>query len=361
MARIHNFAAGPSTLPLPVLEEASRNLLDYADSGMSLIEMSHRSKIYDSVHSETISLARELLNVPDDFDILLLQGGATLQFGMVPMAFLRENTVADYILTGSWSKKAREDAEKIGSVSVIWDGADSHYTRIPSDDELQFSPGAAYAHICSNETIGGIQWQTFPDTEGIPLIVDASSDVMSRPIPWDRVSMIYAGSQKNLAPSGMAFIIMSRSLIDGAARDLPAYLRYDLHADKNSLYNTPPSFVVWMTKLTLQWIKANGGMSGMEKRRDEKADMLYGMLDDCGGFYISPVDRNSRSKMNVVWRLQSEDLEKKFLDEAEREGLSGLKGHRSVGGCRASIYNAMSLEGVRALTEFMKDFMEKNG
>jgi phosphoserine aminotransferase len=361
MARIYNFAAGPSTLPLPVLEEASKNLVDYADGGMSLIEMSHRSKTYGSVHNETISLARDLLKIPEDFDVLLLQGGATLQFAMVPLAFLTENTGADYILTGSWSKKACEDAKKIGSVSVVWDGADSHYTRIPSRDEFQFSSKAAYAHICSNETIGGIQWQTFPDTGGIPLVVDASSDIMSRPIPWDRVSMVYAGSQKNLAPSGMAFIVMSKSLVEMAARDLPAYLRYDLHADKNSLYNTPPSFVVWMTNLTLKWIKANGGMSGMEKRRNEKAKMLYGLLDNCGGFYRSPVDRNSRSKMNVIWRLQSDELEKSFLDEAEKRGLSGLKGHRSVGGCRASIYNAMPLDGVQALTEFMKDFMEKNG
>jgi phosphoserine aminotransferase len=361
MARIYNFAAGPSMLPLPVLEEASKKLLDYENSGMSLIEMSHRSKIYERVHNETISLVRDLLEIPGDFNVLLLQGGATLQFGMIPLAFLAENRVADYIITGSWSEKAFKDAKKIGKVNAVWDGADSQYTRIPSEDELQFGSNAAYVHICSNETIGGIQWQTFPDTGDIPLIMDSSSDVMSRPIPWDRVSMLYAGSQKNLAPSGMALVIMSKALIEMAKRDLPAYLRYDLHSEQSSLYNTPPSFVVWLTNLTLKWIRENGGMSGMERLSGEKAAMLYDLLDNCGDFYRSPVDKNSRSRMNVVWRLKSDELEKMFLDRAESEGFSGLKGHRSVGGCRASIYNAMPLEGVRALTEFMKDFMEKNG
>jgi phosphoserine aminotransferase len=361
MARIYNFAAGPSMLTLPVLEEASKNLLDYENSGMSLIEMSHRSKIYDRVHNETITLARDLLEIPTDFDVLLLQGGATLQFGMIPLAFLAENRVADYIITGSWSEKAIKDAKTIGNVNAVWDGADSQYTRIPSEDELQFSSNAAYVHICSNETIGGIQWQSFPDTGDIPLIMDSSSDVMSRPIPWDRVSMLYAGSQKNLAPSGMALVIMSKALIEMARKDLPAYLRYDLHADNNSLYNTPPTFVVWMTNLTLKWIRENGGLSGMERLSDEKATMLYDLLDDCGDFYKSPVDKNSRSRMNVVWRFKNNELEESFLGEAESEGFSGLKGHRSVGGCRASIYNAMPLESVQALTEFMKDFMEKNG
>lgn len=361
MGRIYNFAAGPSTLPLPVLEEVSEKLVDYEKSGMSLIEMSHRSKTYDAVHAETMDRARQLLEIPDDFHILFLQGGATLQFGMIPLAFLSEEATADYIITGSWSKKACDDAERVGTINVPWNGEAENYTRIPDERELQFSDTAAYVHLCSNETIGGIQWQTFPATGGTPLIMDASSDIMSRKIPWDRVSMVYAGTQKNLAPSGMAFIVISSALVEVARRDLPAYLRYDLHVDKGSLYNTPPTFIVWVTNLTLRWIAANGGMRGIEKLRDEKAGMLYDLLDTSSDFYRSPVERACRSKMNVVWRLPNEDLEKRFIEEAEQEGLSGLKGHRSVGGCRASIYNAMPVEGVKALTDFMKVFMEKNG
>ena len=361
MGRIYNFAAGPSTLPLPTLEEAQEKLLNFEASGMSLIEMSHRGKIYDKVHNETISLAREILKIPDDFNIIFLQGGATLQFGMIPLAFLKEGTIADYVLTGSWAKKAYEDAGTVGKTNVVWDGKNDKYTRIPSQDELRFTKDAAYVHICSNETIGGIQWQQLPDTGKAPLVIDMSSDVMSRPLPWDKIDMIYAGSQKNLSPAGMAFIVIKGSFAEEARRDLPAYFRYDLHIDKNSLYNTPPSFVIWMMNLTLKWIKSIGGMPEIEKRRDEKAGMIYEQIDNSGGYYKNPVDKNSRSMMNVVWRLPTEDLEKKFLDEIDKEGISGLKGHRSVGGCRASIYNAMPVEGVKALVDFMKNFMQKNG
>lgn len=361
MQRIYNFAAGPSTLPLPILEEAQEKLLDFEASGMSLIEMSHRSKIYDNVHNETITLAREILKIPENYNILFLQGGATLQFGMVPMAFLKEGTTADYILTGSWAKKAYADAEAVGKTNVVWDGGNEKYTRIPSQDELNFTKDAAYVHICSNETIGGIQWQQFPDTGKIPLVIDMSSDVMSRPLPWDKINMIYAGTQKNLSPAGMAFIVIKDSFAENARRDLPAYLRYDRHIEQNSLYNTPPSFVVWMMNLTLKWIKSIGGMPEIEKRRDEKANIIYDQIDNSEGFYRNPVDKNSRSMMNVVWRLPSEDLEKEFLQEIENEGISGLKGHRSVGGCRASIYNAMPVEGVKTLVSFMKDFMQKKG
>lgn len=361
MARIYNFAAGPSTLPLSALEEAAGKFVDYEGSGMSLIEMSHRGKIYDKVHNEALELSREFLNIPDDFQILFLQGGATLQFAMVPMAFMKEGMAADYVITGSWSKKALSDGEIVGKTNIIWDGKENNYTRIPDTGELKCTDGAAYIHICSNETIGGIQWQEFPDTGEIPLIADMSSDIMSRPLPWDRLDMVYAGTQKNLAPSGMAFVVMKKSLVEKARKDLPAYLRYDIHAEKGSLYNTPPTFVIWMTSLTLKWIKSIGGMKEIERRRDEKADTLYGVIDKSGGYYRSPVDVNSRSKMNVVWRLPDEELEKKFIQEAEKEGLSGLKGHRSVGGCRASIYNAMPVSGVTALAEFMKNFQQNNG
>lgn len=361
MGRIYNFSAGPSILPLPALEEAAEKLVEFEGTGMSLIEMSHRGKTYSGVHNETLSLAREILEIPDDFVILFIQGGATLQFGMVPMAFLGAGKVSDYVLTGTWSKKACNDAKTVGEVKTIWDGGDDNYTRMPSQDELLFTSNASYAHICSNETIGGIQFKMLPDTGGIPLVVDMSSDIMSRKISWDRVSMIYAGTQKNLAPAGMSFIIMKKSFVEKARKDLPAYLRYDLHAEKDSLYNTPPSFVIWMTNLTFKWIKSKGGIAGIEKLGDQKADLLYSAIDSSGGYYRNPVDTASRSKMNIVWRLPDEGLEKKFIEEADKEGLSSLKGHRSVGGCRASIYNAMPIEGVQALVDFMKDFMNKNG
>jgi phosphoserine aminotransferase len=361
MARIYNFSAGPSTLPVEALEEAASRLVDYENSGMSLVEMSHRGKQYDAVHNETIALLREVLQVPENCRVLLLQGGATLQFGMIPMAFLKPGMSADYIMTGSWAKKAADDARVVGQVTVPWDGKSCSYTRMPAQQDLNLNTDAAYVHICSNETIGGIQWQSMPDTGSVPLICDMSSDILSRPLPWDTISMAYAGAQKNLAPAGMALVIIREELASQARTDLPAYLRYDLHIKENSLYNTPPTFVVWMTQLTLKWIKKIGGMAEIERRRDEKSGMLYSAIDDSNGYYRCPVDPASRSAMNVVWRLPSEELEAAFIKQAQAEGLSGLKGHRSVGGCRASIYNAMPVEGVKALTDFMREFMQKNG
>jgi len=361
MARIFNFAAGPSTLPVETLKEAAGKLVDYENAGMSLIEMSHRGKIYEAVHNEAIALVRELLSLPLNYHILFLQGGATMQFGMVPMAFLQQGQTADYILTGSWAKKACDDGKAVGATAVPWDGKAEKYTRIPPQSELTLTPGAAYVHMCSNETIGGIQWPYFPETGDAPLIADMSSDIMSRPLPWDKIDMVYAGTQKNLAPSGMALVIMSDRLAQKARKDLPAYLRYDLHIENNSLYNTPPSFIVWMTTLTLKWIKSIGGLQEVERRRDEKAQLLYGMIENSSGYYKNPVDKASRSPMNIVWRLPSEELEEKFIKEAKKEGLDGLKGHRSVGGCRASVYNAMPVEGIKALVDFMKQFMAKNG
>ncbi|MGQ9843126.1 MAG: 3-phosphoserine/phosphohydroxythreonine transaminase [Spirochaetota bacterium] len=361
MARIYNFSAGPSILPLPALEEASRELVDYKQTGMSLIEMSHRGKIYDEVHNEAIALIKEILQVPDDYYILFVQGGATLQFGMIPMAFLKPGKTADFIVTGFWVQRAYQDAKLVGQARAIWDGTSEKYMRIPDQHELHLSTDAEYVHICSNETIGGIQWQQMPSTGSIALIVDMSSDILSRPVEWDKVSMLFAGTQKNLAPAGMALVIIKKELLEKARKDLPAYLRYDLHAKENSLYNTPPTFTVWMTTLTLRWLKSIGGISEIERRRDKKANLLYNAIDASNGFYNCPVDKNSRSKMNIVWRLSNEQLEEKFVKEAEKEGLSGLKGHRSVGGIRASIYNAMPVEGVEALVNFMKYFTQKNG
>ncbi len=361
MARIYNFSAGPSILPLPALEEAQRELVEYKSTGMSLIEMSHRGKIYDEVHNEAIALIKEILQVPDEYAILFIQGGATLQFGMIPIAFLGSGKIADFIITGTWAKKAYEDAKLIGQAQIIWDGSSERYTRIPSQSELRFSSNAEYVHICSNETIDGIQWQTMPDTGGKPLIVDMSSDIMSRPVDWNTVSMLFAGTQKNLAPAGMALVIIKKQLLEKARKDIPVYLRYDVHAKENSLYNTPPTFTVWMTTLTLRWIQSIGGLPEIEKRRDQKATMLYSAIDASNGYYRCPVEKNSRSKMNVVWRLPDETLEEKFVKEAEKAGLSGLQGHRSVGGLRASLYNAMPVEGVKALIDFMNNFMQRNG
>jgi phosphoserine aminotransferase len=361
MARIYNFASGPSIMALPVLEEAARDFVDYKNTGMSLLEMSHRGKIYDGIHNEAIVMVRELLGVPADYNIIFLQGGATLQFGMIPMAFLKSRDSADYVISGHWGQRAYNDAKVTGNARIAWDGKEGGYTRLPEQSELQFMESAAYAHICSNETIGGIQWPSYPSTGNVPLIIDMSSDVLSRPVEWEKVSMLYAGTQKNLAPAGMALIIIKKSLSEKARRDLPVYFRYDLHIDNNSLYNTPSTFVMWMVNLTMKWIKSIGGLPEIEKRRDEKAKLIYDVIDTSNGFYKSSVKPEHRSKMNVVWRLGNEALEKLFLTSAENEGLSGLKGHKSVGGCRASLYNAMPVEGAHALAAYMKHFMGKKG
>lgn len=361
MARMYNFSAGPSTLPLEALEEAAQGLVNYKNTGMSLIEMSHRGKVYDEVHNQAIVLAKHILQVPDDYAILFLQGGATLQFGMIPMAFLQAGKKADFIITGTWAKMAYKDAQLIGNAHIAWDGAGENYRRIPSPHEIHIDNSAEYVHICTNETIDGIQWHYLPDTHGIPLIADMSSDIMSYPIDWSKVTMLFAGAQKNIAPPGLALVIIHKQLLEKARKDIPAYLRYDLHARENSLYNTPPTFTVWMMALTLQWVQSIGGLQEIIRRRDEKANLLYNTIDNSGGFYVNPIDASSRSSMNVIWRMPHEKLEDMFVKEAEKEGLNGLKGHRRVGGIRASIYNAMPVEGVKTLVDFMNSFMQKNG
>jgi len=359
--RIFNFAAGPCTLPLVALEKAQAEFVDYEGAGMSLFEMSHRGKIYDGVHNAALAIFRELLAVPDTHEILFFGGGATLQFAMVPMNLMLEGKTAEYVNTGAWSKKAISDAKKCGSVKVIWTGEKESFMRVPSKDELVFNQEAAYAHICGNETIGGIEWHEIPDTGNVPLVVDMSSDIMSRPVDWNRVSMMYAGAQKNLGPAGLAVVVMRKDLIARGKDSLPAYLAYKTHVEDKSMYNTPPMFSIYMMKLTLDWVKSQGGLTGMEKLAIERSAMLYQAIDNSGGYYKCPVDKGSRSRMNVVWRLPTEELEKKFIDEASKKSFSGLKGHRSVGGCRASIYNAMPVEGTAKLAEFMADFKKANG
>lgn len=361
MSRIYNFYSGPSTLPLTALEEVSAKLVDFEGAGMSLIEMSHRGREYDRIHNETIALFREILKVPDGFHVVFLQGGATMLFGLVPMALIPRGGHADFILTGHWGVRAHEDASTIADARIAWDGKGDGFRRMPARGEIALSGGAAYVHLCSNETIGGIQWSEFPDTGGVPLVADMSSDIMSRPLDWDRFAMVFAGTQKNLAPAGMTVMVVRDDFARTARRDLPSYFRLDLHIDNNSLFNTPPTFVVWMMNLTLRWIKSIGGMAEVERRRDAKAGLVYSAIDASGGFYTSPVDASSRSKMNVVWHLHDAALLDPFLKEAEKAGLAGLKGHRSVGGLRASIYNAMPVEGVKALADFMNHFRERHG
>ena len=358
--RIFNFAAGPCTLPLPALEKAAAEFVNYADSGMSLIEMSHRGKIYDAIHNQALDILRELLAIPDTHEILFLGGGATLQFAMLPMNLMVEGKTADYVNTGAWAKKAISDAKKVGGTKVIWTGESESFMRIPRVDELKFNADASYAHICGNETIGGIEWPEYPSTGAVPLVVDSSSHIMSQPIDWSRVAVTYAGAQKNLGPAGLAVIVIRKDLIERAPATLPAYLQYRTHVPDKSMYNTPPVFSIYMMKLTLDWVKANGGVKGMQALASRRADAIYQAIDNSGGWYKCPVDKGSRSHMNVVWRLPTEDLEKKFISEAAKASFDGLKGHRSVGGCRASMYNAMPVEGAEKLAQFMADFKKAN-
>lgn len=361
MTRKYNFSAGPSTLPLPVLEEAAGEFREYAGTGMSLIEMSHRGPEYTEVHNKAMALVKELLGLPDHYNVLFLQGGATLQFSMLPLNLLKGGKSCDFTLTGAWAKKAYADAAKVGDVHVVFDGKDDNYASLPDPASLQVDPNAAYLHMTSNETIGGIEWHDWPETGGVPIACDMSSDIMSRAFPVDKFGFIYAGAQKNLGPAGMGLVIIREDVLEQCAQDLPAYLSYGIHAEKDSLYNTPPVFAIYMVGKVLTWVKANGGISGMETLADERASMVYNTIDTSGGFYSSPVATGSRSKMNVVWRLPSEELEQQFLAQAKEQGMVGLKGHRSVGGCRASMYNAMPVVGAQALADLMKDFAQKQG
>lgn len=357
--RVYNFCAGPCTLPLEVLEEAQREFVDYKGAGMSLIEMSHRAPEYDAVHEEATALARELYKVPDDFAVLFLQGGATLQFSMVPMNLLKSGDKAAYIGSGAWASGAFADAQKYGDAYLAWDGKDNGYTRMPRTDELEIKPGTRYLHVTSNETIGGIRMVEWPEVS-VPLIGDMSSDYMSRLIPWEKFDLVYGGVQKNLGPAGAALVFVRKSALSDANADIGTYLRYQTHVEKSSLFNTPPVFTIYMIGKMLRWMKDKGGVPAVEQEAAEKAAILYDTIDNSGGWYSCPVEPANRSHMNVVFRLPSEELEKKFVSEAEAGGMTNLKGHRSVGGCRASIYNAMPREGVQALASFMERFQKEN-
>ena len=358
--RVHNFCAGPCTLPLEVLEEAQQEFVDYQGTGMSLIEMSHRAPEYDAVHEEATALAREVYGAPDDFAVLFLQGGATLQFAMAPMNLLRPGQKGAYVGSGAWASGALKDAQKYGDVYFAWDGKDEQYMRMPRSSEIELQPGTRYLHITSNETIGGVRMTEWPEVD-VPMIADMSSDYMSRPIPWEKFDLVYGGAQKNLGPAGAALVFVRKSALADANSEIGAYLRYQTHVDKASLFNTPPVFTIYMIGKVLKWMKAKGGLPVIEQEAAEKANRLYSTIDASDGFYRCPVAVENRSHMNVVFRLPSEELEKKFIQEADAAGMKNLKGHRSVGGCRASIYNAMPMEGVNALTDFMERFRTENG
>ncbi len=357
--RVYNFCAGPCTLPLAVLEEAQAEFVDYHGSGMSLIEMSHRGKHYDDVHREAMALALEVFEVPAGFSVLFIQGGATLQFAMVPMNLLGPGVKGAYADSGSWAQGAIADARPYGEIYTAWDGAACGYTRMPSSSEISLQAATRYLHITTNETIGGIRYHEWPDVD-VPLVADVSSEYMSRPMPWDKLDIIYGGVQKNLGPAGLAVVFVRDSILEHSNRNVARYLRYDVHRDKQSLFNTPPVFAIYILGKVLKWMKGKGGLAAIEKQAQEKADVLYGAIDGSEGYYRCPVDPACRSVMNVVFRLPSEDLETKFLSEAAAAQLLNLKGHRSVGGCRASIYNAMPREGVEALAGFMNSFRRDN-
>ena len=358
--RIFNFSAGPAVLPVPVLEEAQRDMVSLPGVGMSVMEISHRSKTFDEIIGRTEASLRDLLKIPNNYHILFLQGGASLQFSMVPMNFLRADGTADYVLTGSWGKKALKEAKKVGAVNVAATMADGGFTRVPSGDEMSLSQHAAYVHITSNETIEGVQWKREPDTGAVPIVADASSDILSREIDVTKYGIIYAGAQKNMGPSGVTLVILRDDLLQRLPDNLPTMLDYRVHVENKSLYNTPNTWGIYIMGLVCKWLQEQGGIAGMERQNEDKASLLYDAID-ATNFYRGHADVDCRSTMNVTFRLPSEELDKKFVSEATAQGLDGLKGHRSVGGIRASIYNAFPRAGVEALVSFMNDFERRNG
>ncbi|MBN2731849.1 MAG: 3-phosphoserine/phosphohydroxythreonine transaminase [Balneolaceae bacterium] len=359
MSRIHNFSAGPARLPLEVLEKAKSEFTDYQNLGYSVMEMSHRSAAYTEIDRQAKSRLRSLLGLGDDFHIMFLQGGASSQFMMAPHNFLSESITADYIDTGRWSAKAIKEAKLFGNVHIPFSSDGTGYDRVPARDELSFSDNPVYVHFTSNNTVAGTQFATEPNTDGIPLICDASSDFLSRPIDVDKYGMIYAGAQKNVGPAGVTIVIIRKDFLDKSKTEgVPTILQYKTHAEK--IFNTPPTFNVYMVNLVLEWLEDKGGISHFTELNEKKSRLLYDEIDR-DDFYRGAVQKDSRSQMNVTYRLPSEELEQKFLQEAADENLVALKGHRSVGGIRASIYNACPMESVEALGNFMKNFRDKNG
>jgi len=360
MSRAFNFSAGPAALPEPVLRLAADEMLDWHGSGMSVMEMSHRGPEFISIHAEADALLRELLAIPANYKVLFMQGGAIGENAIVPMNMLRGRAAADYVDTGEWSKKSIKEAKKYCTVNVAASAADSGYTRVPPRETWKLDPNAAYVHICANETIGGVEYHWTPDTGAVPLVADMSSNLLSRPVEVAKYGLIYGGAQKNIGPAGLTIVIVRDDLLGGALPITPSAFDYTLQAEADSMLNTPPTYAIYVAGLVFRWIKDQGGLAAMEAKNRAKAALLYDYLDSTS-FYSSPVAKADRSLMNVPFRLKDDSLDKAFLKGAEERRMLQLKGHRSVGGMRASIYNAMPVEGVRALVEYMKDFEARHG
>jgi phosphoserine aminotransferase len=358
--RVFNFSSGPAVLPISVLETAQRDLLALPGVGMSILEISHRSKTFDDIFQQAADAVRQIAGIPDNYRILMLQGGASLQFSMVPMNLLVDGATADYVDAGSWGDKAIKEARRVGAVNVAASTKASNYNRIPDASELRLTPGAAYVHITSNNTIEGTEYRSLPETGSVPLVCDASSDIFSRPIDISRYGLIYAGAQKNLGPAGVTVVIIREDLLARSKNSLPSMLSYKVHADNDSHYNTPNTFGIYILGLTMRWLQSLGGLPSIARINEAKAAKLYAELDRTD-FYRGTAEKESRSLMNVTFRLPTGDLEKAFIKDALAEGLDGLAGHRSVGGVRASIYNAFPEEGVDALVGFMREFERKRG
>ncbi|AQR64764.1 phosphoserine transaminase [Aquaspirillum sp. LM1] len=361
MTQVYNFSAGPAVLPRDVLLQAQQELLDWHGSGMSVMEMSHRGKEFMSIIHDAETDLRQLMGIPANYKVLFLQGGALSQFSMVPLNLLGDKTHIDVVNTGHWSKLAIKEARKFTEVNVVASSEDRQFSYVPDVASWKRSPDAAYLHYVSNETIGGVQFPFVPDSGETPLVCDMSSDILSRPVDVSRFGLIFAGAQKNIGPSGLTLVIVRDDLLGKLPAHMPTMFDYRVHADADSMYNTPPTYAIYIAGLVFKWLKQQGGVAGIHSRNEEKAGLLYHTIDNSHGFYHCPVDTANRSRMNVPFRLGSAELEASFLAEAEQRNLLQLKGHRSVGGMRASIYNAMPLEGVKALTSFMTDFARRHG
>lgn len=360
--RVHNFNAGPSVLPLPVLEKAQAELLDFQGAGMSVMEMSHRSKEFESIIQTAEADLRELMGIPANYKIMFLQGGATLQFAMVPMNLRPAGASADYIVTGSWSKTALKEASKLGAVNTAFNGEADKFSRLPEQGEYQFDLSAAYVHFCHNETIHGVEFKSVPQVPaGVPLVCDMSSDFLSQPVDVSPFAMIYAGAQKNAGPAGVVVAIIRDDMLARVPEKLPVMLDYKVLAESGSLHNTPPAYAIYVVGLVLKWLKELGGLEAIQKINREKAGLVYDVIDQSGGFFRGHAVPEARSLMNIPFRLPSEELEDQFVKESKKADLIGLKGHRSVGGLRASLYNALPLESAKALADFMLEFQRKNG
>jgi phosphoserine aminotransferase len=360
LKNVFNFNAGPSALPKAVLEKAQAELVNFKGTGMSVMELSHRSKEYENVHQSAIDHLKELLQIPDNYQVLFLQGGASLQFSMLPLQYLKEGKIGNYILTGSWSEKALKEAKMIGETKIAASTKENQYKSIPDFSELAFNKNDAYVHLTSNNTIYGTQWASFPEITHAPLIADMSSDILSRSLEVEKFGLIYAGAQKNLGPSGVTVAIIRDDLLSENVDHVPTMLRYQTHAESNSLYHTPPTFAIYMLNEVLSWVNDQGGVEAIEKRNIEKAKVIYDAIDESEGFYLGHAAKEARSLMNITFNLPSEELSKQFLSKAKELGFVGLNGHRSVGGCRASTYNAVPLEACIALREYMDSFRKNN-